>query len=148
MATPYSIIYERAINKMIERNFASLTTAVKESMLKNYLKMAEAKFENVCAYDLSLKTEDTDGYVADLQNAEIEVLALGMVFQWFSQCVFDTDNFKNVLSTKDYQFASPGNLLEKLIALRSIAKREFDEAMVDYDYHRADLEGFGKRVLL
>ncbi len=91
MATPYSIIYERAIGKMIERNFASLTNTVKENMLKNYLKMAEAKFEDVCLYDLSVKTEDSNGYASDLNNAEIEILALGIVFQWFSQCVFDTD---------------------------------------------------------
>ncbi len=53
-------------------------------------------------------------------------------------------NFKNALSTRDYQFASPGNLLEKLAALRSIAKKNLKKLWLTMIIVEQTLRASGK----
>ena len=76
----------------------------------------------------------------DLDDEEMWILAHGMVVTWNSAKVYAEKKLKNALSTKDYKFFSPVNLLEKMIELRDYSFKEIRRLTVSYSFN--DFQGF------
>lgn len=139
MATPFSKIYDRAVFRFSDYDFLKFTEEDYESILEKYLKMAESDFVNTCLFDLKNKDEENKEYIEDLDDESIEILALGIAYYWLSRKVINSDLLKNNMSTKDYTFFSPANLLREMTVLRDDVKKEFKQKIIDYSYTHGNI---------
>ena len=143
MATSYSIIYDVALSKMREYSFLDMDDYEIYEALSPFLKSAEADFARICIEPLDEVEIDrygvTQGYVADLSNESIEILALGVVCHWSTAYVADADKLRNALGTKDYSVFSPANLLNAVRNLRDTFLLEYHDRINRYSFLYGDL---------
>lgn len=139
MATPFSEIYERAILKFSDYEFLKLPESEREYILEKYLMGARADFEKMCRIDLSQIDAIRKEFKLDLDNEVIEILALGIAYQWVSSKVLDSSNLSNSLSLKDYSFFSPANLLREMTEFRNSIYKEYRRKMIEYSYYAGNI---------
>lgn len=139
MATPFSEIYERAILKFSDYEFLKLPESEREYILEKYLMGARADFEKMCRIDLSQIDTIRKEFKLDLDNEVIEILALGIAYQWVSSKVLDSSNLSNSLSLKDYSFFSPANLLREMTEFRNSIYKEYRRKMIEYSYYAGNI---------
>ena len=139
MSTPFSEIYNRAMFKFSDYEFLKLTDVDKEHIMESFLKSAQSDFEKKCRIDLSLINDEDKEYELDLDNECIEILASGVAYYWVSSKLLDSDILRNKLSTKDYSYFSPANLLRELTAFKESLYKEFRNKMTEYTYYNGDI---------
>ena len=139
MATPFSEIYERAIFKFADRNLLKLTDDEKEAVLEKYLLSSQARFSNICRIDLSDRDEEKKQYNNTLDEASIEILALGVAYYWLRARVLRVELMKNNLSTKDFTVFSNANLLKEVRSTRDMLYKEWLGLMNDYSFRNGDI---------
>lgn len=140
MATPFDKIYERALFKFKGYDILKLTD--EESMehaLYNYMLMAQADFQNICRKDLSDRDDANGCYNADLDDIEIEILALGIRWHYISFLSANDELYKNVLSTKDATFYSPANILREIATEKELFWDEYRKRTIDYSYYAGNI---------
>ena len=144
MATPYEELYERALFKVKDLKLGSMDESERRYVLKRYLDSAVADFNAKCEKDLDDRDELAEEFVEDLTNDEKEILALGMAYYWLSAQVMDRSLLKNKISTKDYQYFSPANLMREINAMRTDVRKEYSHRITEYTYDHGDLSLGGK----
>lgn len=139
MATPYSSIYERALFRLSDTKLARASDMEREYILERHLDAAIADFQNKCVEDLNARSAELRMFDAELSNEVQEILALGISYHWLSAQVLNNDLLRNKLSTKDYQYFSPANLLRESTALKESVRKEYHRRMTDYTFEHGDL---------
>lgn len=134
MATPFTDIYDRAIFRFADYDFLKQDIQTREDVLEKYLISAKTDFVNVCKVDLGTYDILLRQFDEDLDDDEIEILALGISFYWISYKALDSKALKNVLNSKDYYYYSPANLLNEVQSLRETIRSEFYSKMRRYSY--------------
>lgn len=79
--TSQETIYNRFAQKITDYGILDLPKRDLESMLSSWLTSAIAKFRR-CEHDLSQRDDDMQEFSVDLNDTEIEILALLMVNEW------------------------------------------------------------------
>ena len=139
MATPFADIYERAIFKFADRNLLKLTDDEKEQVLEKYLFSAQVRFANVCRIDLSDRNDEKKQYNNTLDEASVEILALGVAYYWLRARVMRVELMKNNLSTKDFTVFSNANLLKEVRTTCDTVYKEWIGLMNDYSFRNGDI---------
>ena len=140
MATPYSDIYDRALFKLRDSKLASLNLVDQQYVLKRYLQSALADFEKKCLeYDLGDVDKEGECFNTDLSNEVQEILAAGTAYYWLDAQLMDKDMLRNKMSTKDYTYFSPANLVKETEAMRKERRTEYRHRIVDYTYDHGNL---------
>ena len=86
---------------------------------------------------ISLAPHQTDaGFAATLTNAEIQVLATLMKLHWLRRQVNSWRNIKQQYSTRDFEFSSQANHLDKLLKSLESAEKEMRRMFDTYDRSR------------
>lgn len=137
MATKFSDVYDRALSKMREYIFLDMENEQVYSVLSVFLKGAVSEFSRICEDNLEEVTEE--GFIADLSEECIEILASGIVFYWTTAYVADADKWRNLLGTKDYSVFSPANILSVTRDTRNNFELEFKDKMNRYSFIHGDL---------
>jgi hypothetical protein len=75
MATTYETIYNRALSKITDYEFAALPEYDLEDVLHGYLLSSIAKFRK-CKNDLKDRDEENKQFNVDLEDEEIEILSI------------------------------------------------------------------------
>ena len=135
MATPFCEIYDRAIFKFSDYEILKLDIQSREDVLKRYLMSAAVEFNPVCLFDLTKYDENNCAFDDDLTDECLEILALGVCDRWLSSRLLNSELLKNSLSTKDYSYYSPANLLEKINELSTRIRKEYKNAIICYSYN-------------
>ena len=162
MSTPYKDILDRAIFRFSDLKLARMNEVDQYFILQKYLESAVSDFQNKCAVDLTQRIENqqvdavsdgisdyasigtaesvaTGGFVEDLDNEVQEILALGVSYYWLSAQILNSDLLKNKLSTKDYTYFSPANLMREIQTLRESVQKEYRRRVVSYTYDHGNL---------
>ena len=145
LATSFVDIYDRAIFRFSDYDFMRVDIQAREDILEKYLFSAIADFSRVCKsgtldYDL-----DEKSFINTLDDEMIEILSLGLDYYWFSSKVQNSELLRNSMSTKDYTFFSPANLMRELRNVRNDLKNEFKSAVTIYGYNHGDFAALGER---
>lgn len=140
MATPYSVIYKRALSKFTDYDSLSLSENDMEDILYDFLKSAETDFLSVCSVDLLDCDDEQCQYNNDLSNYDIEILALGMAYYWECLKIRNSKLLRANASTKEASFISNANMLREAEAARNAFKTEFDNKIKNYSYYDTDIE--------
>ena len=141
MATSFSVIYDRAVFRFQDSDWLKLFDSDKEEILRRYLYGAQAEFQPICLIDLSDRDDETQQYNQTLDEECIEILSLGVAVYWLSSKVMNLDLLRNAMSTKDYSFFSPANLLKEAHALLKSFKSEYRNRVIEYSYNHGDIAG-------
>lgn len=139
MATSYSKIYERAIFRFRDYDFMKLNDADIGEVLKMYMRSAIADFAPICKEDLWNRDDDNDVFKTDISEWVQEILASGIAYYWLSSKVMDQEALRNSLSTKDYTYFSPANLLRESQEFRNQVRKEYRDNITKYTYRHGDI---------
>lgn len=139
MGTQYSQVYERALFRFRDYSLPALDEADANNILKVYLNSAVSDFGGICKESLVASQEESDSFEEELSDEVQEILALGISFYWLSSQVLNEDLLKNSLSTKDYTYFSPANLLRESSSLRESIRKEYRDKMNLYTYRHGDI---------
>lgn len=131
MTTPYTNyteVYGRFLSKIRDiplqkimdkdRDFA-------EKMMHRYLVSATAHF-TYSNKNLSDRNEDSKKFNIILNDLEIEILSMFMVYAYLNQFIISTDKIVDRLSSKDFRSYSPANLMNEI---REVQTANYDRAV-------------------
>ena len=104
--TPYQKVYDAFLVKMLEDEWVNWTEEEVSQDLKGILEGAISwfKFPRV-----SLDRDD-NGFINDLDNEEIQILACYMKCEWLNRTILTWENVKPLYEERDF---SQANLLDK-----------------------------------
>lgn len=139
--TSFEEIYDRALARFRDYTWLKYSDEDKEFLLRNYLYLAQTDFAPMCLEDLENYDEDAHRYDIVLSNEVINILAVGVSYYWLDAKIMNSENLRNYMSTKDYQYFSPANLLREMTALKEQAWKEYQRRMTMYGYHKANIAG-------
>lgn len=139
MATAYSDVYDAALFNIQDVGLLSLAQDDAESVLYAYMVKAIVDFAPICHTDLAARDNENAEFDGTLSETEIEILALGIAAKWLSHKALFSQNLRDAMSSKDYSFHSPANMLLALKEVASNAEAKFKQAMREYSYNTGDI---------
>ena len=126
--TPFSKVYEAFLSRILEDEWQNWL--IEEARQDWFQIMSNAitwfKFPRV-----SLEF-DENGFVDDLSNEEIQIIADFMKCEWLNRCIMTWENVKPMYEEKDF---SQANLLDKLKSLQET--QEEKAAKREANYYRS-----------
>ena len=140
MATAYEPIYNRALAKIQDFELANLSDRDIEEMLHGWLMSAIAKFRQ-CKNDLKDRDEELRQFNVDLEDEEIEILAIMIVREWLSPQVHSTLLTRQIFSGKEQNYYSQAAHVKELMDMDNSLRIEAQKLMRDYTYNN-DLIGY------
>lgn len=126
--TPYSKVYDAFLAKILEDEWESWLIEEAEEDWRQILESAIPWFKFP---RISLERND-DGFVNDLGQAEIQILANFMKCEWLDRNIFSWENIKPLYSERDF---SPANMLDKLRQKYEQSKTMADK--LESNYYRS-----------
>lgn len=131
--TLYDKIYERFLQKVTDYKMLTLPEDDMYDMWHGWLKSAVAKQK---VFIHSLEMDDVGMcFPADLDNIEIEVLAVGMAVEWLEPQVKSVNNTMQLFSNSEQKFYSQANHLTEIRAMLKALKNERKKLVRDYQYN-------------
>ncbi len=123
--TPYIAVYDAFLAKMLEDEWVQWSQAEVEEDLYSILQGAIPwfKFPRV-----SLEQND-EGFVEDLSNDEIQILASYMKCEWVNRTILTWENVKPLYEERDF---SQANLLDKFGKLLEKEEKKADKLQAKY----------------
>lgn len=144
MSVPYDKFTDAFLQKITEYEFIRLSDYERNHLVDGYMKRAIAAFKKICKYDLTTTADDTirefdiNIDAGDLDEI-IEIVSEGMVVQWMKPYTYKQENLESVLNTKDFTTYSPSELLMRISAAYTAARKDFTNMMREYSYNHGDL---------
>ena len=140
MTTKYSDIYAFFKDKITDYDLLMYEVNIQDEMLLSLLNQSCAKFQRICKNDLSSKDDVLLEFPFKLSLEEIDILTDWMVEAWLKPNLNNIENMRNHLSTKDFSFFSPANLLDKMQMVYDSARKNARSKMNEYSFINSDLE--------
>jgi len=140
MTTKYSDIYAFFKDKITDYDLLMYEESIQNDILLSLLNQGCAKFQRICKNDLSLKDDTLMEFPFKLSLDEIDILTDWMVESWVRPYLNNIENMRNHLSTKDFSFFSPANLLDKMQMVYDSARKNARSKMNEYSFINSDLE--------
>jgi hypothetical protein len=135
--TPYSDIFDIFANKITDYDLFSLEDDDIEDFCTKYLKSAIVKFKK-CKKDLTDRDDSEKTFNLELNDEEIEILAMTMVVQWITPKILNIENIKQNMSTKDFRLTSQAEHLNRLRDIKKDLKLEITQMLTSYSYNDLD----------
>ena len=105
--TPFSKVYEAFLSRILEDEWQQWMIEEAEQDWRQILENAITWFKFP---RISLEHTD-EGFVSELEQAEIQVIADFMKVEWLNRCIMTWENVKPLYEERDF---SQANLLDKL----------------------------------
>ena len=146
MNTTFEQIYKRFFSKVTDDMYMELDKTQTEGLLEELLQGAIPWFEfpriDLYHYDIEKKT-----YKMQLSNEEINIIAIYMLVEWFTQQLASVENTRMKYSGSDFKFTSQANHMSKLLALKKDYEREGHHMQRLYKRRVVDANGVYRSTL-
>lgn len=126
--TPYQKVYDAFLVKMLEDEWVNWTEEEVSQDLKGILEGAISWFKFP---RISLDRDD-NGFINDLDNEEIQILACYMKCEWLNRIILTWENVKPLYEERDF---SQANLLDKFNQLLEAEK--YNALKLERIYYRS-----------
>lgn len=140
MATSYNTVYNRALAKIQDFDLVTLQDRDLEEMLHGWLMAAISKFRQ-CKNDLSDRDEELRQFNVDLEDEEVEILAIMVVREWLAPQVHSALLTKQIFGGKEENYFSQSAHLKQLMDADTSLRVEAQKLSRDYSYNH-DLRGY------
>lgn len=136
MGTPYEKIYNRFLSRITDFNLVELDDYSLNEMLKSWLHSAVIKTRT--SGNLSVRDEDNEVFESDLNDLDIELLAMGMTLAWLDQTLNSTELTLQFIGGKEEKVYSQANHIAELRNLRADTLREMQQLYTYDTYNNND----------
>ena len=126
--TPYQKVYDAFLVKMLEDEWVNWTEEEISQDLRGILEGAISWFKFP---RISLNRDD-NGFINDLDNEEIQILACYMKCEWLNRTILTWENVKPLYEERDF---SQANLLDKFNQLLEAEK--YNALKLERIYYRS-----------
>ena len=126
--TPYQKVYDAFLVKMLEDGWVNWTEEEISQDLRGILEGAISWFKFP---RISLDRDD-NGFINDLDNEEIQILACYMKCEWLNRTILTWENVKPLYEERDF---SQANLLDKFNQLLEAEK--YNALKLERIYYRS-----------
>ena len=126
--TPYQKVYDAFLVKMLEDEWVNWTEEEVSQDLRGILEGAVSWFKFP---RISLDRDD-NGFINDLDNEEIQILACYMKCEWLNRTILTWENVKPLYEERDF---SQANLLDKFNQLLEAEK--YNALKLERIYYRS-----------
>ena len=143
MGTPFLKVYDAFLARITADEWTlEEELAIVERDWQELLKMAifRFKYPRVSLEIEEIEPSNSDAsqlkqyqFVDELNNDEIQILALYMKHEWIKRCISSWENIRQLYADKDF---SQANHLDKLLKLEAVVHEEIHEALGIYDRSR------------
>lgn len=130
--TSYEVVYDRFLDKCTDFDLPNLPDDEFEAMLHGWLLSSIAKFRK-CKSDLTQRDDELRTFLVDLENEEIEILALLMTAEWLEPRINSVLLTDMMVGGKEEKWNSQQGHLSGLKALRDANRLEAKKLMRDYN---------------
>lgn len=144
MATSFESIYARCRGRIKDYDKEGYTDELFEQAERDLLTLAIDDFSDICVHDLNDYNEELKEFNTDLSRKEQNILSLGMIVHWIEPYIYNSDALRNAMSTKDFTFFSPANLLEKMTDLYKLSQENLRAEMNAYSFRMNDVSELNK----
>lgn len=144
MATSFESIYARCRGRIKDYDKEGYTDELFEQAERDLLTLAIDDFSDICVQDLNDYNEELKEFNVDLSRKEQNILSLGMIVHWIEPYIYNSDALRNAMSTKDFTFFSPANLLEKMTDLYKLSQENLRAEMNAYSFRMNDVSELNK----
>lgn len=131
--TSYGVIFKRFAQKITDFKILDLSDDDVNEMMVGWMNSAIAKFRR-CENDLSLRDDEIQTFKVDLNNNEIEIIALLMVVEWLEPQLNSELYTAQFFGGKEERFFAQANQLDKLFTLQNNSRVRAQKLMRDYAY--------------
>lgn len=138
--TKYKTIFDSFKDKITDYDLPLYSEEMQTEMLCSLLNKACSKFKRICKSNLNKKDDKSLEFTDNLSLEEIDILTEWMVFYWITPHLNNTENLRNQLSTKNFSFFSPANLLSSLQKVQNESRKRARSITNEYSYIHSDLE--------
>ena len=118
--TPFNKVYNAFLSRVLEDEWSQW---MKEEAEQDWHQILENAITWFKFPRVSLEYDD-NGFIADLTQAEIQVLADFMKVEWLNRCIMTWENVKPLYEERDF---SQANLLDKLESALESEKKSAKE---------------------
>lgn len=123
MGTPFKVVNEAFLGR-IEQDEWSLTTDLAD-LKRDWLELMKMAIARFMFPKISLEyDEESECFVEELGQGEIQFLAVLMKNEWLKRCLATWRVIQQQYHTKDFEFLSQANHMAKLINLVELSNRE------------------------
>lgn len=129
--TEFGSIYDKFLSKVEDYGYAHMSQEDLDAHLFKFLQSAISRFGYMCRKDLNLRSPE--GFVEELDDLEMEILATWMVVFHIGGNMITEENMRNFLNSGDYRQYSSANLLKVLQATQDSIKDDVHSLMSLYD---------------
>lgn len=126
--TPYQKVYDAFLVKMLEDEWVNWTEEEVSQDLKGILEGAISWFK----FPRIPLDRDDNGFINDLDNEEIQILACYMKCEWLNRTILTWENVKPLYEERDF---SQANLLDKFNQLLEAEK--YNALKLERIYYRS-----------
>lgn len=134
--TSYDTVFNRFLQKITDYKLLELSDNDVHQMMNGWLKSSIAKFRR-CKNDLSQRDDEIEMFTSDLEDIEIEILAMLMVGEWLEPQLNSELYTSQFFGGKEEKFYAQSGQLDKLITLHTNNKLACQKLMRDYAYRQA-----------
>lgn len=134
----YDYIYAYFKDKITDYDLLQYQMEIQDEILLSLLNQSCAKFQRICKNDLSLRDDELGEFSTELTLEEIDILTEWMVEAWLRPFLNDSESLRDSLNTKDFQFYSPANMLDKLQNTYTTARKTARSRMNEYSFIYGD----------
>ena len=126
--TPYQKVYDAFLVKMLEDEWVNWTEEEISQDLRGILEGAISWFK----FPRISLDRDNNGFINDLDNEEIQILACYMKCEWLNRTILTWENVKPLYEERDF---SQANLLDKFNQLLEAEK--YNALKLERIYYRS-----------
>lgn len=141
MGTKYEVIFSSFKDNITDPDLLMFTEEIQTDMLVAIMSKAINKCQRICANEVDLSRRDDSVLTFDVEVPceVIELVSEWMTVFWLKPYLNNAENLRNSLNTKDFQFFSPANLLEKISNTYENSRKHARSLTNEYSYIHADI---------
>lgn len=144
MNVHYETFTSAFLNKITEFEYLHLQEDDRQAIVDQYMKMACAKFAEVCKYDITNGDDISRQFVLDgateMEIDEIvDIVSEGMVMYWMKPMMYKQENLELMLNNVDFSSYSPAELTKQVKAVYVDCRDHFTNMVNEYSYRHGDL---------
>ena len=132
MPTSYEKLYENLLPKFRSYEIPLMSTEEVKDYLHDFLIPAISRF-HVCRKDLNDRDDILQRFNVELSDIEVEILSNYLLIEYINSEYIRTPTLLKVqMPSNDFKVFSPGNFLDKLLAMNEVYVKENETLLSRY----------------
>ncbi len=142
MVTEYDNVFMAFKDTITDPDLLLLSDQLQSETLLALMSKAIAKCNRVVApvVDLTLRDDELMCFENYIPDEVIDIIIEWMSVFWLRPYLNNIENLRNSLSTKDFSFFSPANLLEKISNRYEQAQKQARSVTNEFSFRIADMK--------